>query len=305
MENEVRPKKQEQTTMNRSVAFYITLWSILMFSKVLFAQEVDPVDKRWEQMNQRIEYVPSNNPDGPVNRYSSPPNMNEGGSPLESRNYNPSKPSDEDIVYSREKRYNSGSEKGVERRIKGAEKDELDDLSKPDTDAPDIDAPDWDGPNLDGTSSSFWKFLFIAIGVILLAFIIYHLFFKNANKNKDIGVTPANYEDEDLDPSTIQRTQLEIDLDEAIEKEDYRLAVRILYTMNLKALVEKNWIVWEKKKTNYNYLLEMNTRKEREDFDKSIRVFEWVWYGKNIPEKPAFDNVLNFYQRFLKQLNNE
>lgn len=291
--------------MIKSALFHIVFWSVLMISGGLISQEADPVDQRWKQMHERIEYVPSNNPDGPNNRYNNPPSMKEGGMPSNSNNFSPSKPSDDDIVYSREKRYNNGKETGVERRIKDADKDGLEDLSKPDTDAPDIDAPDWDGPNIDSESASFWKFLFIAIGVILLAFIIYQLFFKNANKNKDEAVTPANYEDDELDPSTIQRTQLEIDLDEAIEKEDYRLAVRILYTMILKELVEKNWITWEKKKTNYHYLLEMNSKKEKEDFDKSIRVFEWVWYGKNTPNASEFNTVKAFYQKFLKQLNNE
>ena len=291
--------------MTKSALFHIVFWSVLMFSGFICSQEADPVDKRWKQMNERIKYGPSNNPDGPNNRYNNPPSMNEGGVPTNSNNFTPSKPSDDDIVYSREKRYNNGTDKGVERRIKDAEKDDLDDLSKPDTDAPDIDAPDWDGPDIDGESATFWKFLFIAIGVILLAFIIYQLFFKNANKSKDEAVAPANYEDEELDPSTIQRTQLEIDLDEAIEKEDFRLAVRILYTMILKELVEKNWIIWEKKKTNYHYLLEMNSKKEKGDFDKSIRVFEWVWYGKNIPNNDEFKTVHTFYQRFLTQLKNE
>lgn len=290
---------------SRSVVFHIALGTLLLFSSTLLSQEGDPVDKRWKQMHERIEYVPSTNPDGPKNRYNSPPSMTEGGVPSGPNNFTTSKPSDDDIVYSREKRYNSGKGKGVEKRIKDADKDDLDDLSTPDTDAPDIDAPDWDGPDIDADNASFWKFLFIAIGVILLAFIIYQLFFKNANKSKDEAVVPANYENDELDPATIKRTQLEIDLDTAIENEDYRLAVRILYTMILKELVEKNWIIWEKKKTNYHYLLEMNSKKERGDFDKSIRIFEWVWYGKNIPGKSEFNNVHVFYQRFLKQLNNE
>lgn len=291
--------------MNKLKTLHIALLVMFLYAGFANAQSQNPVDERWQQMHDRIEYFPSNNPEGPENRYNYPPNMNEGGQPSSSKNLTPVKPSDNDIVYSREKRYNGGGNKGVKKRIKDSEEDRLEDLSTPDTDAPNIDAPDWDGPDIERGDGSFWKFLFIAIGVLLLAFIIYQLFFKGGNKKKDEGVSPANYHDDELDPSTIQRSQLEIDLEEAISKEDYRIAVRILYTMILKALVEKNWILWEKKKTNYHYLLEMNKRQEKVDFDKSIRIFEWVWYGKNTPNKEAFNTAHSFYLRFLKQLNSE
>tara|TARA_B100000508_G_scaffold141096_1_gene146872 strand:- start:106893 stop:107768 length:876 start_codon:yes stop_codon:yes gene_type:complete len=291
--------------MSSALKAHIVIWTVLIVSSSVFSQEKDPVDQRWKQMHDRIEYFPSNSPEGPENRYNYPPNMREGGQPAPSGNFSPGKPSDDDIVYSREKRYSGGSGSGVKKRIKEGDEDDLDDLSKPDTDAPDIDAPDWDGPNIERGDGTFWKVLFIIIGVILLAFIIYQLFFKGGSKKKDEGVAPANYDDEELDPSTIQRSQLEIDLDEAIANEDYRLAVRIMYTMILKALVEKRWIIWEKKKTNYHYLLEMNKRNERSDFDKSIRIFEWVWYGKNIPSSSEFKTVDSFYKKFLKQLQGE
>lgn len=273
---------------------------LLVFNSL--AQEKDPVDQRWEQMHERIEYFPSNDPDGPENRYNYPPNMNEGGSPNAGNKFTPGKPSDDDIRYSREKRYSGGSGQGVKKRIKDSDEEDLEDLSTPDADAPDIDPPDFD-PEISG-DGTFWKVLFIIIGVILLAFIIYQLFFKD-KKTKDTTVAPADYHDDELDPSSIKKSQLEIDLDAAIAKEDYRLAIRILYTMVLKRLVEKNWIVWEKKKTNYNYLLEMNKRSERNNFDKSIRIFEWVWYGKNVPSKEEFNSVENFYRRFLNELKGE
>ena len=286
--------------MNSALLKHITLLLIVGLSFAPFAQE-NPVDQRWKQMNERIEYFPSNDPQGPENRYNYPPNMNEGGSTSSGGSFTPSQVSDDDIRYSREQRYpNGGGSQGVKKRIKDSESDDLDDLTTPDSDAPDIDPPDFD-PSIE-SDGTFWKVLFIIIGVVLLAFIIYQLFFKGKQTN-DVAVAPANYHDDELDPSTIKKSQLEIDLDAAIAKEDYRLAVRILYTMTLKRLVEKNWIVWEKKKTNYNYLLEMNKRSERDDFDKSIRIFEWVWYGKNVPTEEEFKTVDRFYRKFIKHLN--
>lgn len=269
-------------------------------------QENDPVDERWKQMNERIQYFPSKNPDGPSNRYNYPPSMSEGGTPTNSGNgFGQVQPSDEDIRYSREQRYpNSGSGNGVKKRIKDADKEDLEDLSTPDAEVPDFDAPDFD-PDIDlEGSATFWKYLFIIIGVLLLAYVIYQLFFKG-KQVKDESVTPTDYHDDELDPSTLQKSQLELDLEEAITEEDYRLAVRILYTMILKQLVEKKWIAWEKKKTNYHYLLELGQRPERSDFDKSIRIFEWVWYGKNNPNKEEFKAVNDFYNRFLKSLSIE
>lgn len=300
--NEVEPKKQMLILMNRNLITYLICCITIILMNIGFAQKNDPVDQRWEQMEKRIEYGPSRNPQGPANYYNDPPGMNEvreKSSPVTLE------PHEDDIIQSREKRFAGSENQGVKKRIRDNEAQQLDDLSTPDTEAPEIDSSpsNRDYSTIDG---SFWKFIFIAIGVFLLALILYHLFFKKGNFNKTAqDIAPANYHSEDLDPTTLKLSKLEIDLENAISNENYRLAIRILYTMVLKAMVEKSLIIWEKKKTNYHYLLEIKQPKEREKFTRTIRIFEWVWYGKNQLNEAEFKSADAYYRNFLKQLESE
>ena len=287
--------------MSKSLITYLIYCIPILFVQTIFAQDRDPIDQRWEQMEKRIEYAPSRNPQGPANHYNDPPGMNEVREKSSPVNI---EPHEDDIIQSREERFSGSENQGVRKRIRDNESQQIDDLSTPDSEAPQLDSspPSRDSSNIDG---SLWKFIFIAIGVVLLALLLYHLFFKKGNFNKTQDIAPTNYHSEDLDPTTLNQSALEIDLENAISSENYRLAIRILYTMVLKALVEKSLIIWEKKKTNYHYLLEIKQPKEKEEFTRTIRIFEWVWYGKNQLNKAEFKSANAYYRNFLKQLENE
>lgn len=264
----------------------------------------EKIDDRWKQMEERISYGPSSKEKGPSNKYTSPPTLKSQPAKGTSGGTINKSPTNDQIKYSREKLYDNSTGGGVKQKIKDPNKTDLDDIDSPDTEAPDIDPPDWDGPDFSESDGTFWKVLLIIIGIALVAFILYHLFFRQTEKTDD-KVAPVDYSSDDIDPRKIQKSQLELDLENAIQKEDFRTAIRIYYTMILKALIEKEWIVWEKKKTNLNYLLEMQKRSEKLEFETSIRIFEWVWYGKHQTKPNEFKQVQNFFESFYKKIKGE
>lgn len=279
------------------------LGALLLFSILSYGQE-DKIDDRWKQLEERINYSPSGNEKGPNNKYSYPPNLRKipsNNSPGGTVN---NSPSNDEIKYSREKLYDNSTGGGVKQKIKDPSKSSLDDINSPDTDAPTFDPPDWNSPDFSQSNGTFWKVLLIIIGIAVLAFLVYHLFFKNAEKTEN-KIAPVDYSSDDIDPRKIKKSQLELDLEEAIQKEDFRTAIRIYYTMILKALIEKDLIIWEKKKTNLNYLFELQGRGEKQEFETSIRIFEWVWYGKHQPQPSEFSQVQNFFESFYKKLKGE
>ena len=302
LEKEVKRKKRISTMIKTWRNIILGFLLILPF--VSNSQE-QTVDDRWKQMEERINYGPSGNKQGPSNNYTYPPNLQQQPSQGTSGGGTINKsPSNDDIKYSREQMYDNSKGGGVKQKIKDPNKTDLDDIDSPDTEAPDIDPPDWDGPDFSESDGTFWKVLLIIIGVALVAFILYHLFFKQSEKTED-KIAPVDYSSDDIDPRQIKKSQLELDLEAAIQNEDFRTAIRIYYTMILKALIEKDWIVWEKKKTNINYLLEMQKRSEKLEFETSIRIFEWVWYGKHQPASNEFNQVQRFFQTFLNRLKSE
>ncbi|MGM0477993.1 MAG: hypothetical protein ACQERC_02135 [Bacteroidota bacterium] len=295
--------------MNKTVALNSAILVIMtVFCFASRAQENDPVDERWDQMEERINYQRSNQPQGPSNQPYYPPQLSDkpGSSSGGQAPFSGAKTSEEKIKYSREKLYNEGSDNGVKKRIKDETDDDLEDLETPDAEAPDYGSSEWENDALEQGDGGFWKILFIAIGVVLLALILYQLFFKNKAKPEQKVVAPQGYQDhEEINPEQIEQAQLESDLEKACRQENYRLATRILYTSLLKSFIQNKWITWEKKKTNYQYLLEFRERGERSNFEKSIRLFEWVWYGKHEPEAGEFDKIRRFYERFLNRVDHE
>jgi len=140
------------------------------------------------------------------------------------------------------------------------------------------------------------------LGAILLAAIVYYLFFAYSNKD-----TKVQYHEnlEDLSPNTVSKTELQRRLEEAIGRDDYRAAIRIYFIFILKDLSDMEWIKWEKEKTNKSYLNEMISKSQHQQFGLIVRLYELAWYGKyNIGESQFKEMEPNF-KSFLKSINSK
>lgn len=282
-------------------------------------QEPEKVDaqQRWEDMQERIKYQRPNGLDYPDKTYGNPPG-------IEEENYYSDDVTesdggvyfdDEDIERSRRKQFGSKGTK-TEVKIEKNRKDQIEDLDIPDVDIPDVDLPDIDLPDVDlpdidlpdvdlpNVDGSFWKSLLIIALIVGLAFLLYFLFVKNG-----VGQGPKNstieMSDDDMwNPTLVTKSELELKLEEAIAKEDYRSCVRIYFTFILKELIVKRWIRWEKEKTNHHYLLEMLPRPEGEGFNKSVNIFEIVWYGDYSIKKAQYQELEPVLKNYYKKLQN-
>jgi hypothetical protein len=88
----------------------------------------------------------------------------------------------------------------------------------------------------------------------------------------------------------------EIDFDSMIKKfvdnNDCRMALRYRFLKTLKNLSIKGIIVWQKDKTNRDYVKEMTLEIARSSFNELVNIFEYVWYGS-----------FNIDRNFLEQMN--
>lgn len=174
------------------------------------------------------------------------------------------------------------------------------------TELPEIEEKNLELDNLDsgrstglGAMGSFLKVVLIILLVLVIAYVAYKIYL-NYLENKTIKSEEIVEITEDIAPTQIPKTALQKALEEAIARKDYREAVRVYFIFIIKDLSEKDWIDWEKEKTNYTYLREMQEREVFQDFSNSVNIFEVVWYGKrNISDqdfksvRPIFVNLLN------------
>lgn len=97
-------------------------------------------------------------------------------------------------------------------------------------------------------------------------------------------------------------------IEAAIQKGDYRLAVRYYYLQLLKQLNEKGLINYEFQKTNAEYLREVKDEKFQLPLKKVMRIYDFIWYGSFGVSDSDFSLAQRYFgeiERSLERIPNE
>lgn len=135
--------------------------------------------------------------------------------------------------------------------------------------------------------------LIFLIGVLILALIINYAI----NKDK----VSENQKTDPLDIEEISEVNLDNLLNNALEKNDYKLALRIRFLIILQSLESKKYIKWNKHKTNRKYINEI-PEILRSDFKNVAYTFDKVWYGNNQIDSDLYHNLSHYFQSFQLKL---
>jgi hypothetical protein len=156
---------------------------------------------------------------------------------------------------------------------------------------------DW---NFSWLKSPYTKFIVIAIVIILLSAALVYFLSGNIKGDKTVKT------DLEFDLLQMEEAVLESDFDRflrlALESNDYRIAVRILFLRLLQRLHEAEWIVWKKNKTNQDFLNEVRGRENYVQFRDLTLAFEIVWYGDQKITKQQFDQLQNLFDSFQNNI---
>lgn len=153
-----------------------------------------------------------------------------------------------------------------------------------------------------GGDMGFLQYVLFVLLAVLLGFLIYQLFFKFSFDDKGSKVID---DFEELAPTQIPKSELEIMLEKALANDDFRGAIRLYFIFIIKVLNEKEWIRWEKKKTNFSYLIEMRGKPQYESFIDAVSIYEFVWYGNYNVKKEDFSSLEPKFKGLLNNLNFE
>ena len=126
------------------------------------------------------------------------------------------------------------------------------------------------------TGGGFFKVILILLIAIILGAAAYMLF---VNTPIEGSSTKVLY-DQEMNPDSVQLSELEIKIKKAKESKDYRVATRLYFVWVIKELSDKGHINWKKRKTNYHYNLELAGKSFSEDFEAGVKNYEFIWYGK-------------------------
>lgn len=275
----------------------LLLLAWFMGTLVLFAQPVKEPKPTYRKFRQEYKYTRHKNYPGPGRNFSSPV-------PMETRQYeygdedlNTLKYSPQQIQQSRQRRNVTG--KGGSNGTKPFDPDVR--KSPPVTfDPPHLKTPDIPAPGKPFFSPMFWKVLLFIIVFLLVAWIAY-LVIRNY-KPKDRPVSERDFSPADWNPELIPKTELELRLEAAMERGDYRECVRIYFTFILKELIRLRRIRWKRELTNIDYLVQLSGKDEYAAFEESVRIYDLVWYGEYEITQKEYESLVPHLEKNYQSL---
>lgn len=141
-------------------------------------------------------------------------------------------------------------------------------------------------------SANWFNILLIILSVVALIYVILRLMKVNVNMfyTGKQAATPYGVLDEDIHAMDFDKL-----IQEALQRNDYRLAIRLLFLKSLKLLADKHHILWQPGKTNHDYLNELSAQNLKTGFNELNFYFEYAWYGNFTINEALYKKVDTLY----------
>jgi hypothetical protein len=149
----------------------------------------------------------------------------------------------------------------------------------------------------------FFKMLMILAGVAGLVYLLFYLINK---KSSNIAPIPVNTLETDQNPIELEDDELTKRIKALLLVEDYRACIRVYFNYILKELIRKDFIQWQKDKTNYDYLLEMERKQCQTDQLRVIAYwYDVIWYGEYHLDKIKYDELSQLFINYYTELTTD
>lgn len=151
------------------------------------------------------------------------------------------------------------------------------------------------------TTEGVGRILIYTFGVIVLVVIILTLLKVNAFKILYSGSDQnrINYQvlDENIHAMDFDRL-----IREATQRQDFRLATRLILLYALKMLSDKHFIQWQAGKTNHDYVNELTATELKAGLNELSFYFDYAWYGNFPIAADTFTKIETHFAQWQKIL---
>jgi hypothetical protein len=157
---------------------------------------------------------------------------------------------------------------------------------------------DFNGGKIGAGWSFFWKYIFAPLILLLVILKLMGVEFSDVFTNRTPTINiPYEAYGEDIHAINYQEA-----IEEAIQKRNYRLAIRLYYLKTLKELADRELINWQINKTNRAYVYELKNQELQRGFDQLTTQFEYAWYGEFPINEDQFGQIKTDFQYFGQRL---
>lgn len=143
--------------------------------------------------------------------------------------------------------------------------------------------------------------IWIVMLVVFLSVLVWYLVAGNIRvfRKAPIAIKEENELNYEENLFTIN---FESEIKKAIDSDNFRLAIRLLFLQTLRLLNNNEIIVYKSAKTNADYLFQIYGSPYYKPFFRLTRIFDYVWYGKFELGADGFQNLRKEFVQFNDQL---
>jgi len=156
-------------------------------------------------------------------------------------------------------------------------------------------------PSMSASTKNVLKYSLFAVVIGLLVFIVFRLvggglLGANQKISKDEAYLLEEIED------NLEEANIKTPLEDAVQAENYSLALRLYYLSILQALLHAGHIVWKKEKTNGAYIREIWSHPARPLLQKLTRIYEYFWFAKGAKlDRTEFSRIRSLFDDMLQK----
>ena len=150
-------------------------------------------------------------------------------------------------------------------------------------------------------SSTFLKVVLWSIAGLFVLFILYKMFLTEGafrKKPKSISTNAPTVEEEII----TSESDFGILIKQALQINNYRLAIRYQYLQTLHKLADRNLVSLTNDKTNYQYVREITNQNYQNDFAALTLNYEYVWYGEFMIEENIYRRMEISFSQFNSKI---
>lgn len=153
------------------------------------------------------------------------------------------------------------------------------------------------------SKSNNLSWLWYAMAFAMMAAIIFFLYPRLGAWNIRNKENPdLLFGDDNPDEEALNKIDLKKPYMKAYEEGDYKMAFRLRYLDLLKQLSQRNWIIYKKEKTNFDYLTQLMSKPVYQPFSRLTMAFDEIWYGEILPSKEQFDLYMTLFDEVGKEI---
>jgi len=150
-------------------------------------------------------------------------------------------------------------------------------------------------------NSGLLKIIFWILAIGFICFILYRLFLTEGAFRKAAKKAPAVVP-ELVEAEINANTDFERLVIQALQQQNYRLAVRYRYLQSLQLLAARGRIEMAVDKTNYEYVRSIKDAALQKDFAAITLGYEYVWYGEFNLDEQLYRRLDNNFTAFKQKI---